>query len=98
MSPSWSHPEQKADAARLVRQIGNLSQATRDLDLNPNVLRASVRRPEIDAAQGPPGALATSGRAELARLRREHRPGQMERDFQDNAAALFVKDPGRVSK
>lgn len=90
--------EQKADAVRLVRQVGNLSQVARDLDLNPNVLRTWVRQAEIDAGQGPPGALTSDERAELARLRRENRTLQMERDFLKKAAAFFAKDPERSSR
>ena len=91
-------PEQKADAVRLVRQVKNLSQVARDLDLNPNVLRTWVRQAEIDAGQGPSGALTTDERAELARLRRENRTLQMERDFLKKAAAFFAKDPERSSR
>ncbi len=88
-------PQQKADAVRLVKQVGNLSQVARDLDLNPNVLRKWVKRSDIDAGQGPPGALTTEERAELARLRRENRTLQMERDFLKKAAAFFAKDQDR---
>ena len=46
-------PEQKSDAVKLVRQVGNLSQVARDLDLNVNVLRTWVRHSEVDAGKGP---------------------------------------------
>lgn len=91
-------PEQKADAVRLVRQVKNLSQVARDLDLNPNVLRTWVRQAEIDAGQSPSGALTTDERAELVRLRRENRTLQMERDFLKKAAAFLAKDPERSSR
>ena len=88
-------PQQKADAVRLVKQVGNLSQVARDLDLNPNLLRTWVKQVALDAGQGPPGALTTAERAELVRLRRENRTLQMERDFLKKAAAFFAKDQDR---
>lgn len=88
-------PEQKADAVRLVRQVGNLSQVARDLGLNQNVLRTWVRQSEADPGKGATGALTTDERAELARLRRENRTLQMERDFLKKAAAFFAKDQDR---
>jgi transposase len=91
-------PQQKADAVRLVHQVGNLSQVARDLDLNPNVLRSWRRQAEVDAGKGPGGALTTDERAELTRLRRENRTLEMERDFLKKAAAFFAKDPERSSR
>jgi transposase-like protein len=85
-------PEQKADAVRLVRESGNLSQVSRDLDLTPSVLHKWVKQAEIDAGRGPKGALTSEERAELQRLRRENRILQMERDFLKKAAAFFAKD------
>ena len=43
--------EQKADAVRLIQQVGNLSKVARDLDLNPNVLRKWLRQSEIELIQ-----------------------------------------------
>lgn len=88
-------PQQKADAVRLVKQVDNLSQVARDLDVSQNSLRRWVKQAEIDAGQGPPGELTTEERAELARLRRENRTLQMERDFLKKAAAFFAKDQDR---
>lgn len=91
-------PQQKSDAVRLVKQVGNLSQVARDLDINPNVLRKWQRQAEVDAGKGPGGALTTEERAELTRLRRENRTLLMERDFLKKAAAFFANDPERSSK
>ena len=41
-----------------------------DLDLTETALRAWVKRFDIDAGKGPPGALTTIEREELAQLRR----------------------------
>ena|SRR5688572_20152091 len=88
-------PEQKADAVRLAKEVGNVAQIARDLDISPNLLHEWIKQSQIDAGQGPPGALTTDERAELARLRREIRTLQMERDFLKKAAAFFAKDQDR---
>ena len=85
-------PEQKADAVRLVREVGNLAKVARDLDLTESSLRNWVRQADIDEGQGTEGALTTEEREELRRLRREVRTLEMERDFAKKAAAFFAKD------
>ena len=88
-------PEQKADAVRMVREVGNLAQVARDLDLADNTLRRWLQQAEIDEGRGPEGALTSDEREELTRLRRENRILQMERDFARKAAAFFAKDLNR---
>jgi transposase len=88
-------PEQKADAVRLVREVGNLAQVARDLDLDENTLRRWLQQAETDEGKGPGGALTSEEREELTRLRRENRILQMERDFAKKAAAFFAKDLNR---
>lgn len=90
-------PEQRADAVRLVREVGNLAQVARDLDLDQNSLRRWMKQAEIDEGRGPEGALTSEEREELRRLRRENRILQMERDFAKKAAAFFAKDLNRPS-
>lgn len=90
-------PEQRADAVRLVREVGNLAQVARDLDLDENTLRRWTKQAEIDEGRGPEGALTSEEREELRRLRRENRILQMERDFAKKAAAFFAKDLNRPS-
>ncbi len=85
-------PEQKADAIRMVREVGNLSKVARDLDLTESSLRNWVKQAEIDDGHGPEGALMTEEREELRRLRRKVRTLEMERDFAKKAAAFFAKD------
>ena len=84
--------EQKADAVRMVREIGNLSQVARDLDLTVTALRRWVKQAEIDEGGGQDGALTSAEREELRRLKREVRTLKMERDFLKKAAAFFAKD------
>ena len=84
--------EQKADAVRMVRDVGNLSQVARDLELTQSSLRNWVRQADIDEGKGPEGALTTEEREELRRLRRENRRLQSERDFLKKATAFFAKE------
>ena len=85
-------PEEKADAVRMVREVGNLAKVARDLDLTETALRSWVKQAEIDQGRGPEGALTTEERDELRRLRRRVRTLEMERDFAKKAAAFFAKD------
>ena len=80
--------EFKAEAVRLCR-VGDRSvkQVAGDLDLTETALRDWVKRSDIDAGQGPPGALTTAEREELTRLRRENKRLQMEREILKKAAA-----------
>jgi transposase len=87
-------PEFKADAVKLVREGGrSIPQVAHDLDLTETALREWVRRAEIDEGKGPPGALTTAERAELAQLRRDNKRLRMEREILKKAAAFFAKDP-----
>jgi len=55
---------------------------------------AWVRQAEVDAGRGRAGALTTDEREELARLRRDVKRLQMERDILKKATAFFVKEQG----
>ncbi len=75
-------PEFKADAVKLVRSGGrSIVQTAKDLDLAETALRGWIRQAEIEAGEGPPGALTQAEREELVRLRREVKRLQMERDI-----------------
>lgn len=89
--------EQKTEAVKLVRDVGSISQVAKDLDLTESALRNWVRQAEIDAGNGPEGALTTEEKEELRRLRREVKTLRMERDFLKKAAAYFAKDDDRSS-
>ena len=84
--------EQKAEAVRLVHEMGNMSQVARDLDLTRSALKNWVRQAEVDAGGGPEGALTTEEKEELRKLRRENRTLRMERDFLKRAAAFFARE------
>jgi transposase len=85
--------EFKAEAVRLCK-VGDrtVAQVAVDLDLTETALREWVKRADIDAGEGPPGALTTDERAELARLRRENKRLTMEREILKKAAAFFAKE------
>lgn len=89
--------EQKADAVRLVRETGNLTEVARDLDLTRSALDSWVRQAEVDDGRGPAGALTSDEKAELVRLRRQVGTLQKERDFLKKAAAFFAKEQDRPS-
>lgn len=86
-------PEFRAEAVRLCK-VGDrsITQVAKDLDLTENSLREWVKRADIDAGKGPPDALATAEREELARLRRENKRLTMERDILKAAATFFAKE------
>ena len=88
--------EFKAEAVRLVREAEkagkSVPQIAKDLDLTETSLREWVRRADIDAGKGPPGALTTAERAELAALRKENRVLKMEREILKRAATFFAKE------
>lgn len=86
-------PEYKAEVVRLVRTSGkSAGQIARELDLNETSVRAWLAQAEVDAGKSSNGALTTAEREELARLRREVRTLQMERDILKKATAFFAKE------
>lgn len=86
-------PEFRAEAVRLCK-VGDrtIAQVSKDLDLTENSLREWVKRADIDVGKGPPDALTTAEREELARLRRENRRLAQERDILKAAATFFAKE------
>lgn len=85
--------EFKAEAVRLCK-VGDrtITQVATDLDLTETALREWVKRSDIDAGSGPPGALTSDERTELSQLRRENRRLLMEREILKKAAAFFAKE------
>ena len=89
--------EQKADAVRMVDEVGSVMQVAHDLDLSETALRRWMKQSEIDAGEGPEAAPTTDEKAELRKLRRENRTLRMERDFLKKAAAFFARDEDQSS-
>ena len=78
-------PEFKAEAVALVHASGkSIGQVARDLGLTETALREWVRRASEGRSLGGPGAVSSSEREELERLRKEVRTLRMERDFLKN--------------
>ena len=86
--------EPKADAVRMVREIGNFAKAARDLDLTETTLRNWMKRADIDEGKGPDGALNSDERKELQRLKRENHALQQERAFLKNLSGASGAPPG----
>ena len=64
--------EFKADAVKLVRTgCESIAQVARNLDLTETSLREWVRRAEIEAGEGPPGALSRAERNVSTTLRHD---------------------------
>lgn len=83
--------EFKAQAVRLVLDEGkSVGSVARDLDLTETALREWVNRARADRTKGKTG-VTTAEREELARLRRENRILQEEREILKKAAAFFAK-------
>jgi transposase len=82
----------------MVRDVGNLSQVARDLELTPGSLRNWVKQADIDEGKGPVGALTTEEREELRRLRRENRRLEAERDILKKATAFFAREEDRRTR
>jgi transposase len=83
--------EFKEQAVRLVLDEGkSVASVARDLDLTETALRDWVKRTHADRTKGRTG-LTTAEREELARLRKENRILQEEREILKKAAAFFAK-------
>jgi transposase len=84
--------EFKAEVVRKVLAGGKTAgQIARDLDLTETAVRKWVKQSQIDRGKGPPGALTTAEREELARLRKENRELREDREILKKAAAFFAK-------
>jgi transposase len=86
--------EFKLEAVKLVRDRGvSAAQASRDLDVHPNVLRKWVRELEADRVQAFPGhGQVKPEQIEIDRLRKEVAKLKAERDILKKAAAYFARE------
>jgi transposase len=87
--------EFKHEAVKLVVQRGmTVSQASKDLGLHVNVLRAWVRDAKSNGQSAFPGrGKQRPDDAEVSRLRRELAKAQAERDILKKAIAYFAREP-----
>jgi len=85
--------EYKAEVVELIRKSGkSVGAVARELDLTETAVRAWVKQADVDAGQGPTGALTTAEREELAQLRRRVKTLEMEREILKKATAFFAKE------
>ena len=86
--------EFKLEAYRLVKERGvSLAQASRDLDIHPNVLRNWIKEVLADPRYAFPGrGRMKPEQLEIERLRREVVKLKAERDILKKAAAYFAKE------
>jgi transposase len=83
--------EFKAQTVRLILDEGkSVTAVARELDLVPSAVGVWVKHALADRTKGKTG-LTTAEREELARLRKENRILQEERDILKKAAAFFAK-------
>jgi len=88
--------EQKAEAVHIVEQSGKpIAQIATEMGLTESALRNWVKQAQIDQAKAPNGALTTEERQELAKLRRDVKRLQMERDFLKNGRRDSSRPIGR---
>ena len=86
-------PEYKAEVVRLARTSGKTAgRIARELDLTETAVRDWIKQADVDAGNAPNGELTTAEREELARLRRENKVLQMEREILRKATAFFAKE------
>jgi transposase len=86
--------EFRAETVALVRSSGKpIAEVCRDLGIGESTLYRWLAQAEIDAGQR--AGLSTAEREELARLRRELRVVQEERDILAKAIAFFSKETTR---
>jgi transposase len=84
----------KIDAVKLVTDEGHrISEAARNLEIHPNVLRKWKDQLKCDSDRAFPGkGHMTPEKEELHRLREENKRLRMEREILKKAAAFFAKE------
>lgn len=86
-------PEYKSEIVRLCQESNRSPEAIgREMGLSGSLVRSWLNQAGVDAGRGGEGALTTSEREELARLRSEVKHLRQERDILKRATAFFVKE------
>jgi transposase len=82
--------EYKAEVVALVRKSGKgMGVIAKERGLTETAVRAWVRRADVDSGEGPSGTLMTAEREEFARLRKQVKTLEMEREIRKEATASF---------
>ena len=83
----------KAEVVELIRKSGKgIGGVAKELDLTETAVREWVKQAQVDAGQGPVGALTSAEREELSQLRRRVKTLEMEREILKKATAFFAKE------
>ncbi len=87
--------EFKEEAVKLVTEQGyRISEAARNLGLNPNLLGRWKREFAMGEADYSDPGSSVNMQAELKRLRKENKRLKMEREILKKAATFFAKESG----
>ena len=87
--------EFKEEAVKLVTEQGyRISEAARNLGLNPNLLGRWKREFEMSEGDYSDPGSSVNMQAELKRLRKENKRLKMEREILKKAATFFAKESG----
>lgn len=87
--------EQKTEAVKIALASSKpITQVAKDLDLSVSVLRNWIKQAKVDQVADPNGPLTSEERAELTKLRREHKQLELENAFLKKASAYFAKQVG----
>ena len=85
--------EYKVEAVKLVTEHGyKISEAARNLGVNPNLLGRWKRELEVGDGDGLDSGDKVALQAELKRLRKENKRLEMEREILKKAAAFFANE------
>jgi len=85
--------EYKEEAVKLVTEHGyKISEASRNLGINPNLLGRWKRQLEIGDGEYLNSVDKVAVQSELKRLRKENKRLQMEREILKKAAAFFANE------
>jgi transposase len=92
--PSKYSPEFKEEAVQIaLRSSKTISETARELGLNPETLRAWVKKHEKQNEPPADAPLTLDERARLKEAERRVRELEMENAFLKKAAAYFARDP-----
>lgn len=89
--------EQRAEAVRLVYEVGSVSKVAVDLGIDRAVIRRWYNKAEEAKGNGRKVAAESELEAANRRLKKENSILKQERDFLKKAAAFFAKENDRPS-
>lgn len=85
-------PKFKERAVHLVKEMGNVAAAARELGIGYSLLQSWLKSAEMASAKGKGLALAIEERHEMERLRKRLAEAEEELEIIKKAAAYFAKE------